>query len=266
MCLICCSIIYIVPICISLFCTNMIYICKNHLTSRQLMTQASSKYNTSKSLTMINTKNDTRFSQLGFRDTRALQQSVIASKLTQKDLYTRKCVYILNDLFDNRLHEKCVRTDHEAWMVWNFSKYKQPVFKNDELSLVDAFPVFPNVYRVCVTRNSNQSFLSCSCLHYDRCGIPCSHVLAITNVLEDTMVKVEHWRVYAVYFGVENSPLSEAIMKSISVQSFNEGCGTPISNESLLRCLQVPTQRYVIHMILNRVCISFISTNDVTLN
>jgi hypothetical protein len=244
----------------------MIYISKTHLTSCQLMKQASTKHKTSKFLVMINTTNHTRFLQLGFRDTRELQQSVIASKLTQKDLYTRKCVYILNDLFDNRLCEKCVRTDHEAWMVWNFSNYKQPVFTNDTPSLTDAFPVFPNVYRVCVKRNANQSFLSCSCLHYDRCGIPCSHVLAITNVLEDSMVKVEHWRVYAVYFGIENSPLSEAIMKSISVQSFNEGYGTPISNESLLQCLKIPSKRYVIHMLMNRVCISDIPTNGKLLN
>jgi hypothetical protein len=217
---------------------------------------------------MINTTNETRFSQLDFKNTRELQKSVIASKLTQKNLYTRKCVYLLNDIFDNRLLEKCVRTDHEAWMVWNFSKYKQPVFTNDTLSLTDEFPVFPNVYRVCVKRNANQSFLSCTCLHYDRCGIPCSHVLAISNVLEDPMVKVEHWRVYAVYFGIENSPLSEAIMKSISVQSFNEGYGTPISNECLLRCLQNPmtTDRYVIHMLVIRYCMNDIVSNGILLN
>ena len=223
--------------------------------------QASTKHKTSKSLLMINTTNQTRFSQLDFRDTRELQYSVLSSKLIEKDLYTRKCVYLLNDLFDNRVHVKCVRTDHEAWMVWNFSSYKQPAFHNDTLSLMDKFPVFPNVYRVGVKRNANQSFLSCSCLHYDRCGIPCSHVLAITNVLEDTMVKVEHWRVYAVYFGIENSPLGEAILKATSVQSFNEGYGTPISNECLLLCLQIPIEWYVIHVFMNGTCIIHTHTN-----
>ena len=88
-----------------------------------IQNKVSTKHKTSKSLVMINTTNQSRFSQLNFRDTRELQQSVVASKLTQKDSYTRKCVYLLNDLFDNRIHEKCVRTNHEAWMVWNFSKY-----------------------------------------------------------------------------------------------------------------------------------------------
>ena len=80
---------------------------------------------------------------------------------------------IINELFDKRLHEKCVRTHHEAWIVWNFSKYKEPYFRSDTLYLKDQFPVFPTVYRVFVKRNAHQSFLSCSCLHYDRCGIPC---------------------------------------------------------------------------------------------
>ncbi len=80
------------------------------------------------------------------------------------------------------------------------------------------------------------------------------------------MVKVKHWRVYAVYFGIANSPLSEAIMKSISVQSFNEGYGTPISDESLLRCLQIPTKRYVIHMLVNHLCMKNIPTNGILLN
>lgn len=203
---------------------------------------------------MINSTNQSRFSQLDFRENRELQNSVIASKLRQKNLYTRKSVYIINELFDKRLHEKCVRTHHEAWMVWNFSKYKQPYFRSDILSLTDQFPVFPTVYRVFVKRNAHQSFLSCSCLHYDRCGIPCSHVLAITNELEDSMVKVEHWKVYGVYFGIENSPLSEAMMKLTSVQSFNEGYGTPISNECLVRCRQSPTERYSIDTCLNRIC------------
>lgn len=74
------------------------------------------------------------------------------------------------------------------------------------------------------------------------------------------MVKVEHWKVYSVYFGIENSPLSEAIMKSTSVQSFNEGYGTPISNESLQRCrLQSQKERYVIHTLMNFTCMNYLS-------
>ena len=75
------------------------------------------------------------------------------------------------------------------------------------------------------------------------------------------MVKVEHWRVYAVYFGIENSPLSEAILKATSVQSFNEGYGTPISNECLLLCLQIPIKWYVIHVFMNGTCIIHTHTN-----
>ena len=247
--------------CIIFFLYNFYFNNSNYRIVIVLIFQASTKHKTSKSLLMINSTNQSRFSQLNFRENRELQNSVLASKLRQKDLYTRKSVYIVNELFDKRLHEKCVRTHHEAWMVWNFSKYKEPYFRSDTLSLKDQFPVFPTVYRVFVKRNANQSFLSCSCLHYDRCGIPCSHVLAITNELEDSMVKLEHWKVYGVYFGIENSPLSEAMMKSTSVQSFNEGYGTPISNECLVRCLQSPTERYSNDTCLNRIYTILMLTN-----
>jgi hypothetical protein len=239
--------------CIMFFLYNFYFNNSNYLIVIVLIFQASTQHKTSKSLLMINSTNKSRFSQLDYREKRELQNSVLASKLRQKDLYTRKSVYIINELFDKRLHEKCVRTHHEAWIVWNFSKYKEPYFRSDTLYLKDQFPVFPTVYRVFVKRNANQSFLSCSCLHYDRCGIPCSHVLAITNELEDLMIKVEHWKVYGVYFGIENSPLSEAMMKCTSIQSFNEGYGTPISNDCLERSLQIPTERYSVDTYFNRI-------------
>ena len=48
------------------------------------------------------------------------------------------------------------------------------------------------------------------------------------------------------------------------IVKFNEGYGTPITNE--LRCLQILTERYVIHMFMNRLCISDIPTNGILLN
>ena len=127
-----------------MICFYMICTYKIRIIWWDVIEQASTKHKTSKSLVIINTTNQTRFSQLDFRDTRELQNSVI--KLRQKDVYTQKSVYNVNELFDKRLHEKCVRTHHKAWMVWNFSKYKQPYFRSDTLSLTDQFPVFPYVY------------------------------------------------------------------------------------------------------------------------
>ena len=80
------------------------------------------------------------------------------------------------------------------------------------------------------------------------------------------MVKVEHWRVYPVYFGIVNSPLSEAIMKSISVQSIYEDYGTPISNECFLRCLEIPPERHVIHLLFNFMSMNHIPTNGRLMN
>jgi hypothetical protein len=50
-------------------------------------------------------------------------------------------------------------------------------------------------------------------------------------------------------------------MKSISVQSFNEGYGTPISNECLVWCLQRPNERCSIDTCLTRICSIIMLTN-----
>jgi hypothetical protein len=70
--------------------------------------------------------------------------------------------------------------------------------------------------------------LKCECLLYKRCGIPCSHVLKITNEIEASMIKVQHWNIYPVHFGGENDMLSDELMKLTSIQCCNENMGVPI--------------------------------------
>jgi hypothetical protein len=71
-------------------------------------------------------------------------------------------------------------------------------------------------------------FLKCECLLYKRCGIPCSHVLKITNKIEASIIKVQHWKTYPVHFGGEIDMLSNELMKIKSVQCSNENMGVPI--------------------------------------
>ena len=68
------------------------------------------------------------------------------------------------------MHEK------SGWIVWNF-EYKPPQFLNEDIALSGRFPQFVNVYHVTCTKKGNQHFLKCDCLLYERCGIPCSHIL-----------------------------------------------------------------------------------------
>jgi hypothetical protein len=196
----------------------------------------------SKSLMNITTTADSRSSQLELKARRDLHLRVTSSRLEIKDTINRKCVYLLCDLFDSRENLHCVRTSHESWTLWDFDRLKQPKFDDDELELGDSFPIFANVYQVSVFENSTQSFLKCDYLLYERCGYPCSHILRITNKMENTMVKIQHWKIYAAYYGKENSELSKKLIELVTLQCSNEGCGMPISHECVNTCLSLPSK------------------------
>ena len=108
------------------------------------------------------------------------------------------------------MHEK------SGWIVWNF-EYKPPYFENKDLALSGKFPLFANVYHVTFTKKGHQSFLKCDCLLYDyeRCGIHCSLILKITNEIEATMIKIQHWKVFHVHFGLAESKISAQLMQNI---------------------------------------------------
>ncbi len=136
------------------------------------------------------------------------------------------------------MHEK------SGWIVWNF-EYKPPHFENEDLALSVRFPQFANVYHVTSTKKGNQNFLKSDCLLYERCGIPCSHILKITNQVEATMIKIQHWKVFHVHFGLEESKISSQLMKGISIQLIDEDMGVPISEESLIKANSPETSWYV---------------------
>ena len=121
-----------------------------------------------------------------------------------------------------------------GWIVWNF-EYKPPHFQNEDIALSARFPQFANVYHVTCTKKGNQHFLKCDCLLYEQCGIPCSHVLKITDQVEATMIKIQHWKVFHVHFGLVESKISSQLMKGISIQLIDEDMGVPISEESIER-------------------------------
>ena len=145
------------------------------------------------------------------------------------------------------MHEK------SGWIVWNF-EYKPPQFMNEDIALSGRFPQFANVYHVSCTKKGNQHFLKCDCLLYERCGIPCSHILKITDQVEATMIKIQHWKVFHVHFGLEESKISPELMKGISTQLIDEGMGVPISEECLIMANSPNTSRYVNSYILIMQC------------
>ena len=102
--------------------------------------QVSSKFNASKSLMMITETTNNRSDQIYLSSHCEEQYSVILSKFTNKKLFTRKCVDIMNDIYDYRSAEHCARVAMDSWIVWNFHLDIGPKFDNDLLSLGKIFP------------------------------------------------------------------------------------------------------------------------------
>ncbi len=99
--------------------------------------------------------------------------------------------------------------------------------------------------------------MKCECLFYKRCGIPCSHVLKITNEIEASVITVQHWKIYPVHFGGENDMLSDELMKLMSIQCGNENMGVPISDAIYQRCKKIPDDRYAPYMYVSSKYIQF---------
>ncbi len=140
---------------------------------------------------------------------------------------------MLNDFFDDRKNQCSVQVSESSWFVWNF-EVEQPYFGKDADYLAPKFPFFANVYEVKVKQQANQSFLKCDCLYYERCGIPCTHIMKFTNEIDKTMITVQHQKVYLVHFGLPDLQLSDQLMKAVSMQILHEDLGMPIS----IACLE----------------------------
>jgi len=54
------------------------------------------------------------------------------------------------------------------------------------------------------------------------------------------MVKVQHWKIFAAYYGGNNVRLSEKIMEMVALQKSYDGCGMPVSFETLNDCVELP--------------------------
>ena len=101
---------------------------------------------------------------------------------------------MLNDFFDDRKNQKCVQVTESSWFVWKF-EVEEPYFGKDADFMAKMFPVFANVIQSESKTASKSTFLKCDCLHYERCGIPCTHIMKITNEIDETMITVQHQKV-----------------------------------------------------------------------
>jgi hypothetical protein len=199
-------------------------------------TKASTLNNTSRLLMLITEGTDSRIPGIDKSAKCELQVTFLSSKLTMRNLYHQKCIYLLNRLFDNKKNQCCVMHAHGEWIVWQF-QHDPPYFQDDELNLSYLFPVFANVYNVKVTTFGQQGFLNVIvCILKD----VAFHALTLSRSLmrlKKTMIKVQHQKAYQVHYGDSNSNLSNKLMQATSLQTLHEDMGMPISDDCLDKVL-----------------------------
>jgi hypothetical protein len=72
----------------------------------------------------------------------------------------------------------------------------------------------------------------------------------VTNEIEASMIKVQHWKIYPVHFGGKNDMLSKKMLKFTTIQSSNENTSVSIYDGSLQECQKNLDDRYVPHVYL----------------
>jgi hypothetical protein len=65
---------------------------------------------------LITRSTDERISEIEKKHKRELQVRVIGSKLEIADIVHRKCVFLLNNIFDDRKKQCCVMCDKSSWL------------------------------------------------------------------------------------------------------------------------------------------------------
>ena len=128
----------------------------------------------------ITSTTDASSSQIELKAIRDLRMHVLSSRLDIKDTINRKCVYLLNKLYNNRHRQHCVQTSHESWTEWNFYNLKHPTFGNNNLCLGMSFPIFAQCLSGHCLHEFYSKFFKCDCHLCKHCGYPCSHILKIT--------------------------------------------------------------------------------------
>jgi hypothetical protein len=66
--------------------------------------------------------------------------------------------------------------------------------------------------------------------------------MKITNEIDETMITVQHQKVYFIHFGLPDSQLSDQLMKAVSMQILHEDLGMPIT----IACLEMPLHPKII--------------------
>jgi hypothetical protein len=63
--------------------------------------------------------------------------------------------------------------------------------------------------------------------------------MKITDEIDETMITVQHQKVYSVHFGLPDLQLSDQLMKALSMQILHKDLGMPITIACLEKALHL---------------------------
>ena len=188
----------------------------------------SSNINTSTSLLKMAKGSNRRITMFDNDAQRALQETSLSSKLIVKDTILKQCLHICNQNFDQRKYYKCVQCSEDDWMVWNF--YNDTCKINENIA--EMVPKFLNVFHVRLKRFLGVPYLRCDCRFYDTCGLPCQHILRITNEVRHEMIHVQNWKIYASHYNDGSTELGFELRKAqLHFKQYGENMGVPVTDD-----------------------------------
>ncbi len=142
-------------------------------------------------------------------------------KLEIADIVHRRCVFLLNNIFDARKQQCCVMCDKTSWLVWNFNmvRFNLYIFElaykkmsvhslhYDHSQSYTSFlkrrhytslksSQFLQMYTMLIVQGKESKlFWNVNAYFTKDAPCPCSHVIKITNEIEASMIKVQHWKI-----------------------------------------------------------------------
>ncbi len=211
-------------LCFLLICPNQFVYAVSYIWVHLFWFVCLSTKTTSRFLLLITDGTDACISAIEDSVKQKVQISIINSKLPCKNLFHRKCVYMLHDLFDGRKKQKCVRIFCTSFFLWHncsihFYQFIHHVGHDWKIGMdcvefwiqttkvwkrgPSTFRKISSIYKClpCFTYQKRESTFPQMWLAtlwemwYSLCLHTKDH-----QWVEATMIKIQHWKVFHVHF------------------------------------------------------------------
>lgn len=82
--------------------------------------------------------------------------------------------------------------DNRTWLVKYF---RNPIAEPQFHKLLPAFE------RLCIVSYNDLGYLKCFCCYYERMGLPCAHILQLTDIVDIAMCDICWWNNFCYHYG-----------------------------------------------------------------